>query len=144
MLGKRSLNHGWPRAACRERTSLHMPLILLSTPWHPSQLLLETGDASSWTDKGCTPLLLQACAQALRWMGGRSPNPRLWLCQKGPHTVLHQPALEGGQQQGLCKRGEMQRQTSPVSLRGLRVSSTRGSTTFGADCEGKQNKNLIH
>lgn len=63
--GKQSLNHGLPKAACQGRMGLHMLLILLLSSLHPSQLLLETGDASSQTHKGCTYLLLPVCAQAL-------------------------------------------------------------------------------
>jgi len=96
MLGKQSLNHRLPRTACQGKTGLHTPLILLLNPWHPSQLLLETGHASSWTQKSCTYLLLQACAQALCWAElESSPNPRLGLCQKEPRMILHQPALGG-------------------------------------------------
>lgn len=78
-----------------------MPLILLLTSWQPSQLLLETGDASSRTHKGRTYPLLQVCVRALCWAGlGTSPNQ----AQAVPKRTTLNPAAacpgvqDGGQQ----------------------------------------------
>lgn len=77
---------------------------------------------------------------------GEKPKSKALAVPKG---TMHNPTPTGpGWMMAALEldssHGEMQRQTSAVSLRVMRVSSRRGSITFEADCEGKQNKNLIH